>query len=101
MTFCLFSVMIEELCTVTLINEVLARSFLLLGPIQYYIYLFTAALMLIDTYNLVSALDLSACPEEQILNQPDMDDCVGCENQDEEVEAMVEESASGSDTILK
>ncbi|KAJ4728176.1 BTB/POZ domain-containing POB1-like protein [Melia azedarach] len=47
----------------------------------------------------VSALDLSACPEEQILNQPDMDDCVGCENQDEEVEAMVEESASGDEAV--
>ncbi|KAJ4728175.1 BTB/POZ domain-containing POB1-like protein [Melia azedarach] len=46
-----------------------------------------------------NALDLSACPEEQILNQPDMDDCVGCENQDEEVEAMVEESASGDEAV--
>ncbi|KAH9787626.1 BTB/POZ domain-containing protein POB1 [Citrus sinensis] len=44
-----------------------------------------------------NGLDLSACPEEQILNQPDMDDCVGCENQDEEVEAMIEGSPSGSD----
>ncbi|KAH9731707.1 BTB/POZ domain-containing protein POB1 [Citrus sinensis] len=44
-----------------------------------------------------NGLDLSACPEEQILNQPDMDDCVGCENQDEEVEAMIEGSPSGDE----
>lgn len=54
-------------------------------------------LMLVCIYNLLSALDLSACPEEQILNQPDMDDCVGCENQDDEVEAMIEELPSGSE----
>lgn len=49
-----------------------------------------------------SAVDLFLCPEEQILNvnQPDMDDSVGCENQDEEAEAMIEESPSGSDTFL-
>lgn len=46
-----------------------------------------------------NALDLSACPEEQILNQPDMDDCVGCENQDDEVEAMIEESPSGDEAV--
>lgn len=46
-----------------------------------------------------NALDLSACPEEQILNQPDMDDCVGCENQDEEVEAMIEGSPSGDEAV--
>lgn len=45
-------------------------------------------------------MDLSACPEEQILNQPDMDDCVGCENQDEEVEAMIEGSPSGSEKVF-
>lgn len=44
-----------------------------------------------------NGLDLSACPEEQILNQPDMDDCVGCENQDEDVEAMIEGSPSGDE----
>ncbi|TQD68536.1 hypothetical protein C1H46_013230 [Malus baccata] len=44
-------------------------------------------------------LDLAECPEEQILNdnQPDMDDCEGCENQDEEPVAMVEESPSGDE----
>lgn len=41
-----------------------------------------------------SALDLTLCPEEQILDQPDMDDCEGFQNQDEAV-AMVEESPSG------
>ncbi|KAK2650138.1 hypothetical protein Ddye_017627 [Dipteronia dyeriana] len=49
-----------------------------------------------------NALDLTACPvEEQILNgnQPDIDDCVGCENQDEEADAMIEESPSGDETI--
>lgn len=58
--------------------------------------------MLIDTFNCFSATDLAVCPEEQILNvnQPDMDDCVGSENQDEEVEAMIEESPSGSDNFF-
>ena len=49
-----------------------------------------------------NALDLTACPvEEQILNgnPPDIDDCVGCENQDEEADAMIEESPSGDETI--
>ncbi|KAK0582225.1 hypothetical protein LWI29_023097 [Acer saccharum] len=49
-----------------------------------------------------NALDLTACPvEEQILNgnPPDIDDCVGCENQDEEADAMIEESLSGDETI--
>ncbi|TXG62976.1 hypothetical protein EZV62_009970 [Acer yangbiense] len=49
-----------------------------------------------------NALDLTACPvEEQILNGnlPDIDDCVGCENQDEEADAMIEESLSGDETI--
>ncbi|CAK7348780.1 unnamed protein product [Dovyalis caffra] len=43
--------------------------------------------------------DLSVGAEEQILgiNQPDMDDCVGCDNQDEEGEAMVEGSPSGDE----
>uniref|UniRef100_A0A2P2L958 Atpob1 n=2 Tax=Rhizophora mucronata TaxID=61149 RepID=A0A2P2L958_RHIMU len=43
--------------------------------------------------------DLSVGAEEQILscNQPDMDDCVGCENQEEEVVAMIEESPSGDE----
>ncbi|KAB2068548.1 hypothetical protein ES319_A08G038600v1 [Gossypium barbadense] len=46
-------------------------------------------------------LDLSLCPEEQILNdnQPDMDDGAGCENQDAEAEAvaMAEEIHSGDE----
>ncbi|XP_057980150.1 BTB/POZ domain-containing protein POB1-like isoform X3 [Malania oleifera] len=43
-----------------------------------------------------NALDLTTCPEEQILNcdQPDIDD--GIENQDEEPVAMIEESPSVS-----
>ena len=48
-------------------------------------------------------LDLSLCPEEQVLNgnQPDMDGGLGCENQDEEAEAvaMVEETRSGVDVV--
>lgn len=42
-------------------------------------------------------IDLSLCPDEQILNgnQLDMDDGMGCENQDEEAVAMVEETQSG------
>ncbi|PKI76599.1 hypothetical protein CRG98_002908, partial [Punica granatum] len=40
-----------------------------------------------------TSLDLTVCAEEQILNQPDMDDCEGFENHDEAV-AMVEESPS-------
>lgn len=42
-------------------------------------------------------MDIVAGPEEQILNcnQPDVDDGVACENEDEEVVAMIEESASG------
>ncbi|MBA0825772.1 hypothetical protein Goarm_010690, partial [Gossypium armourianum] len=46
-------------------------------------------------------LDLSLCPEEQILNdsQPDMDDGAGCENQDAGAEAvaMAEEIHSGDE----
>ncbi|XWS76933.1 hypothetical protein CRYUN_Cryun01aG0219600 [Craigia yunnanensis] len=46
-----------------------------------------------------NVLDLSLCPEEQILNdnQPDMDDGVGYENEDEEAVAMVEETQSGDE----
>ncbi|KAL7239014.1 hypothetical protein ACSBR2_004999 [Camellia fascicularis] len=46
-----------------------------------------------------NAVDTVGCPEEQILscNQPDTDDGVGCENQDEEAVAMIEESPSGDD----
>ncbi|KAJ7951249.1 BTB/POZ domain-containing POB1-like protein [Quillaja saponaria] len=46
-----------------------------------------------------NVLDLAVCPDIQILNdnQPDMDDCVVCENQDEEAVAMVEEVASGDE----
>ncbi|GKU88001.1 hypothetical protein SLEP1_g2316 [Rubroshorea leprosula] len=49
-----------------------------------------------------TALDLTLGAEEQILtgNQPDMDDGVGCENQDEEAEAMVEETSGGKFTML-
>ncbi|XVE73771.1 hypothetical protein DITRI_Ditri11bG0144400 [Diplodiscus trichospermus] len=46
-----------------------------------------------------NVLDLSLCPEEQILkgNQPDVDDGLGCENQDEEAVAMIEETQSGDE----
>ncbi|XVF80166.1 hypothetical protein PTKIN_Ptkin15bG0049300 [Pterospermum kingtungense] len=46
-----------------------------------------------------NALDLGLGPDEQILNdnQPDMDDAVGCDNQDEEAMAMVEETQSGDE----
>lgn len=45
------------------------------------------------------AVDITICPEEQILNcnQPDADDGLGCENEDEEVVAMIEESHSGDE----
>lgn len=44
-------------------------------------------------------VDLTGGPEEQILtcNQPDMDDCEGCENQEEDAVAMVEEMPSGDE----
>ncbi|XP_061363342.1 BTB/POZ domain-containing protein POB1-like isoform X1 [Gastrolobium bilobum] len=46
-----------------------------------------------------NVVDLSLLPDEQVLNgnQPDMDDCVPCENQDEDAVAMVEESPSGDE----
>ncbi|XP_050235647.1 BTB/POZ domain-containing protein POB1-like [Mercurialis annua] len=44
-----------------------------------------------------NATEVSAGAEEQILNQPDMDDCLGCENQDEDAVAMIEEPASGDE----
>ncbi|XP_028770346.1 BTB/POZ domain-containing protein POB1 [Neltuma alba] len=46
-----------------------------------------------------NVVDLTVLPDEQILNgnQPDMDDCAPCENQDEEAVAMVEECASGDE----
>ncbi|KAK4787785.1 hypothetical protein SAY86_011618 [Trapa natans] len=44
------------------------------------------------------ALDITLCPEERILDQPDMDDCEGFQNQDEAV-AMVEESPSVSTIV--
>lgn len=52
---------------------------------------------------LFSVLDLTLCPEEQILNgnQPDMDDFAGGENQDEEAVAMIEESPSGNGIFLE
>ncbi|KAE8700994.1 Detected protein of confused Function [Hibiscus syriacus] len=47
----------------------------------------------------IHALDLSLCPEEQVLvdNQPGTNDHLGCENQDEETVAMVEETQSGDE----
>ncbi|CAN7052530.1 hypothetical protein IGI04_027697 [Brassica rapa subsp. trilocularis] len=47
----------------------------------------------------VTISDIVACPEEQILTdeQPDMDGCPGGDNLDDEGEAMIEESLSGSD----
>ncbi|XP_010518296.1 PREDICTED: BTB/POZ domain-containing protein At2g46260 [Camelina sativa] len=50
--------------------------------------------------NGVAVSDIVACAEEQILtdnNQPDMDDCPGGDNLDDEGEAMVEEALSGDD----
>ncbi|XP_061349846.1 BTB/POZ domain-containing protein POB1-like isoform X2 [Gastrolobium bilobum] len=49
--------------------------------------------------NGLSLSDVTPLPDEQILNgnQPDMDDCVACENQDEEAVAMVEECPSGDE----
>ncbi|KAM7472261.1 hypothetical protein LguiA_010444 [Lonicera macranthoides] len=46
-----------------------------------------------------NAVDIAVCPEEQILNcnQPDADDGVGCENEDEEAVAMIEEQPSGDE----
>lgn len=46
-----------------------------------------------------NVVDLTAGAEEQILNcnQPDTDDCLVCENPDEEVVAMSEESPSGDE----
>ncbi|XWS35853.1 hypothetical protein CRYUN_Cryun20dG0032400 [Craigia yunnanensis] len=52
-----------------------------------------------EDINKENVLDLSLCPEEQILNgnQPDIDGGVGCENQDDEAVAMVEETRSGDE----
>lgn len=46
-----------------------------------------------------NAVDLALCPEEQILNcnQPDTDEGFGCENDDEEAVAMIEEIPSGDE----
>lgn len=47
----------------------------------------------------IAISDIVACAEEQILNdnnQPDMDDCPGGDNLDDEGEAMVEEALSGT-----
>ncbi|EEF50620.1 BTB/POZ domain-containing protein POB1 [Ricinus communis] len=46
-----------------------------------------------------NAVEVSAGAEEQILNQPDMEDCVGCENQDEDAVAMIEEPPSGDEAV--
>lgn len=46
----------------------------------------------------VTISDIVACAEEQIItdnNQPDMDDCPGGDNLEDEGEAMVEEALSG------
>uniref|UniRef100_A0A1J3JF79 BTB/POZ domain-containing protein n=1 Tax=Noccaea caerulescens TaxID=107243 RepID=A0A1J3JF79_NOCCA len=50
--------------------------------------------------NGVTISDIVACAEEQIItdnNQPDMDDCPGGDNLEDEGEAMVEEALSGDD----
>ncbi|GAB4861648.1 Boi protein [Ancistrocladus abbreviatus] len=44
-----------------------------------------------------NGVDVAAGPEEQVLNQPDADDVLGCENDEEEAVAMVEESPSGDE----
>ncbi|KAF7152997.1 hypothetical protein RHSIM_Rhsim01G0169000 [Rhododendron simsii] len=46
-----------------------------------------------------AAVDTAGCAEEQILscNQPDTDDGLGCDNEDEEAVAMIEESPSGDE----
>ncbi|CAL5331763.1 unnamed protein product [Camellia sinensis] len=46
-----------------------------------------------------NAVDTAGCPEEEILNcnQIDTDDGVGCEDEDEEAAAMIEESHSGDE----
>ncbi|KAL2892070.1 BTB/POZ domain-containing protein POB1 [Bienertia sinuspersici] len=44
--------------------------------------------------------DVAVCPEEQVLNQSDGDDVLGCENDDEEAVAMVEELPSGDDGTI-
>ncbi|GFY97400.1 POZ/BTB containin G-protein 1 [Actinidia rufa] len=44
-----------------------------------------------------NAVDVAGCAEEQILNCNHADDGVGCENDDEEPVAMIEESPSGDE----
>ena len=53
-------------------------------------------------YCMIAAVDTAGCAEEQILNcnQTDADDGVGCENDDEEPVAMIEESRSGITTFF-
>ncbi|CAO2835536.1 unnamed protein product [Amaranthus hypochondriacus] len=41
--------------------------------------------------------DATVCPDEQVLNQSDADEVLGCENDDEEAVAMIEESPSGDE----
>ncbi|THG18541.1 hypothetical protein TEA_028855 [Camellia sinensis var. sinensis] len=55
--------------------------------------------MLIDIDYMLTAVDTAGCPEEEILNcnQIDTDDGVGCEDEDEEAAAMIEESHSGDE----
>lgn len=69
-------------------------------PHGFFIGLFLLALlMMFRIHNVISAVEVSVGAEEQILscNQPDMDG-LGCENQDEEAVAMIEESPSGGFT---
>ena len=52
---------------------------------------------------MIAAVDTAGRAEEQILNcnQTDADDGVGCENDDEEPVAMIEESPSGITKFFK
>ncbi|KAL3517240.1 hypothetical protein ACH5RR_024142 [Cinchona calisaya] len=52
-----------------------------------------------EDFRKLNALDITVCPEEQVLtcDQPDTDDLVQGENQDEEEFAMIEESPSGDE----
>lgn len=49
-------------------------------------------------YILLVATDLAVLPDERIINghQPDVDDCGPSENRDDEADAMLEESPSGT-----
>lgn len=62
-----------------------------------YVYFVLASLFILNVYLSFPVLDVTSWDVEQILtcNQPDMDECVACQNPDEEVDAMSEESPSG------